>query len=873
MTVKLKWTFYFQCLFSFLFSINTFAQPPGATNQQKLEYMKTHGMGDKIPAKSNDNIAQYANKESFVPYTAKLNLKYTIVTSHDTTIVGEENEKSHSFGSSTYTCNVNAVCDSMYAQIRTVGNDIYYDFNWNDEEKGKFKDKKFVITGGANYQSSETLNSYSDYVLYNNQKEHNLDEKWNLNSVSFEQNPTFNFTYEITEEKPKAEGALDFAFVINKAVGSGEKLEDGNRTDLIGNSFNASFTRENYLAGILQAGLNYNALQGNLSNKGTETYAITSESAARMIASDASIQKVKNGFTLDKSSTVNYKNGNVSIAITYHVSVSLLQESKYEAVLFPVDKNKYKTWIPEGPKINEKEQVEKDAQGIACGNRLDFQIMVWDKKTHQPAVMPWKARFFFTEASKNSGWCMNYPSQKLSDKKPDLRFNSTDPNAIYEHVDETELITKNTVQDKTITVISYDYGSYGKLNADVTLEDGTKLETHVIDQIESEQAISIPLDGNYNDIADQWEKNQGIFDLNYPPNEDNESIGSPNTNRGDGITLYEEYRGFVIKKDNALKRIQLNIKRQELLLCLKSKYKEEVDKAVSYFSKNSNIDVIDIGDDQLLELVPGENISSPYATHMINRWANFNRTNDGKHSSEHELCCISIIDYPKKANVLAKSVLLKPESSYNDQKISPHNFWAVIINYDDLTEAFTELKKYLPPTIDFSDSSKLEFRYSQAFYESVKVLKREFNTDVDMNTLSSLIDSRLDALTRQLMIYALTHELCHIAGNIIHHSDDNRFKNESNKYVRPYVDESLPSFSSSIPSSTNQNQGIAWLATGDPNCYTHYFVTPRFAHYITLAIIGKWDMGSNIGANGKPLFFCKESHDRCYQRLNLVWKQ
>ena len=320
MATKLKFLLT-QTVLLLLFSHYIIAQPKGATNQQKIDYMKSHGMGNKLPANTpTGSIYQYSNHESFVPYSAKIKLTYTIHTSHDTTINGQEKDFSHSFGSSDYTCNVIGVCDSLYAQIRTTGGDVHYDFNWNEDGKGSFKDKKFVVTGNVSYESKEILNAYSDYVLYDNKKEHNVSEKWNLHSLSFEQNPSFQFSYDKAEDNPKEDGSLSFAFTVDKAEGSGEKVENENKTDLIGDpsASNPQFTKANYLAGLLQTGLNNNALQGELNNKGSEPNAIPIDGLVRMIANDAIITKVKNGFTIDKGASIHFKKGNVDWTVSYH---------------------------------------------------------------------------------------------------------------------------------------------------------------------------------------------------------------------------------------------------------------------------------------------------------------------------------------------------------------------------------------------------------------------------------------------------------------------------------------------------------------------------------------------------------------------------
>ena len=56
--------------------------------------------------------------------------------------------------------------------------------------------------------------------------------------------------------------------------------------------------------------------------------------------------------------------------------------------------------------------------------------------------------------------------------------------------------------------------------------------------------ISIPLDNNGNDIADGWEDDH-IHD--YNPWDDNENGPGFNMHTGDGLTVFEEYRGFIVQ--------------------------------------------------------------------------------------------------------------------------------------------------------------------------------------------------------------------------------------------------------------------------------------------------------------------------------------
>ncbi|HZK76024.1 MAG TPA: hypothetical protein VFD13_03865 [Candidatus Kapabacteria bacterium] len=91
---------------------------------------------------------------------------------------------------------------------------------------------------------------------------------------------------------------------------------------------------------------------------------------------------------------------------------------------------------------------------------------------------------------------------------------------------------------------SYDYAAHAKLKATIVLqESGTQLEAHFAGEAKTE--IPIPKDDNGNNIADYWEDTSGVLDKNYPETWDGEHVDG-NDHDGDGLTLFEEYRGFLI---------------------------------------------------------------------------------------------------------------------------------------------------------------------------------------------------------------------------------------------------------------------------------------------------------------------------------------
>lgn len=83
-----------------------------------------------------------------------------------------------------------------------------------------------------------------------------------------------------------------------------------------------------------------------------------------------------------------------------------------------------------------------------------------------------------------------------------------------------------------------DYGAFAKLKARVTIEGRTYNAT--ADVFGSH--INIPCDNDNDHIADKWEQDNNVSGL--PPDWDEENNPAGQRTTGDGMTLYEEYRGF-----------------------------------------------------------------------------------------------------------------------------------------------------------------------------------------------------------------------------------------------------------------------------------------------------------------------------------------
>ncbi|MEW6621044.1 MAG: hypothetical protein AB1422_17220, partial [bacterium] len=135
--------------------------------------------------------------------------------------------------------------------------------------------------------------------------------------------------------------------------------------------------------------------------------------------------------------------------------------------------------------------------------------------------------FTLSGVSDEPGYCLNAGKQSTADK--DLKFEAN-KNPLF-NIRGNGAIAESKQEVNTIDVIvsSFDYGSYGEIKAEATVQNKTA---------ESE-IKNIPRDDDNNYIADVWSYNAG----NATDDDDNVP---PEGTLGDGLSRYEEYRGFLV---------------------------------------------------------------------------------------------------------------------------------------------------------------------------------------------------------------------------------------------------------------------------------------------------------------------------------------
>ena len=222
--------------------------------------------------------------------------------------------------------------------------------------------------------------------------------------------------------------------------------------------------------------------------------------------------------------------------VPLHLSWTLSPAGQVDAEAVIIPPKDYPNWQPQAG------DDEKTA-----GNSLVVTAKIY-KKGHPQEPSRQKAQFKFelVDVSKEKGVCLNWPAVDATDDF-DLQI---DPLANLELTigDEKRqnAISEKGLDESKVKITSYDWGAWGKLKVTAVFLDGTEVPAH-LEGNKAKNELVIPKDDNGNHIADAWEE---PFHLAGGSNakDDRDSIPpGPPGDDGDGLSLYEEYRGFRVQ--------------------------------------------------------------------------------------------------------------------------------------------------------------------------------------------------------------------------------------------------------------------------------------------------------------------------------------
>lgn len=197
-------------------------------------------------------------------------------------------------------------------------------------------------------------------------------------------------------------------------------------------------------------------------------------------------------------------------------------KAKARVVLEPA--GEYAEWIPQLP------------QGT--GNMIEVKARI-----AEPAGMAGRFEFKLEDVGQEPGICMNEPASDADDTQ-DLTIAPIGSGLVFGG-DGQSAKTESAETEASVFVQSRDWGAYGKLTATAKLVlGGEEVEVTAVFEKTGEPFLTIPMDDNSNSVADAWEKQMGITSAAGDADEDDTPISST---KGDGLSVYEEYRGFFVK--------------------------------------------------------------------------------------------------------------------------------------------------------------------------------------------------------------------------------------------------------------------------------------------------------------------------------------
>ena len=194
----------------------------------------------------------------------------------------------------------------------------------------------------------------------------------------------------------------------------------------------------------------------------------------------------------------------------------------------------------------------------AKGNSVDL-VAKLQLKDGTPS--PVKAAYFtweLTKCSKEPGYAMN---SEVDNSQPfDMKIESGADLLPIDPTGQSAKTKPGETQQSTITIGSYDWGGFATIKVTAYLPDNSTIVGY-LEGDESQTNIRLPLRSESSLIADAWKKQhpeiQGLADVT-----DNESDPVGDGNPGDGFTLYEEYRGFIVNGEH----IEGNVKKKDYFI-------------------------------------------------------------------------------------------------------------------------------------------------------------------------------------------------------------------------------------------------------------------------------------------------------------------
>jgi hypothetical protein len=213
-----------------------------------------------------------------------------------------------------------------------------------------------------------------------------------------------------------------------------------------------------------------------------------------------------------------------------------------------VEADGYRDWLPRG-----QEGVDNGLPGATLP--ITARVV---SRTGGTLEAEW-IRFELKQVTREPGVCINAPREPAKNEPPDLSFEPVVGSAIVSGPERLVAQTSGgRVSSSAVVAASFDFGAYAVLEVTARV-NGKTLTGHMAGEPRG-TPITLPKCTGSSRVADAWRATAGIGD--EMDDSDAETDPVREAIPGDGLTLYEEYRGLVAK----IGHIRLDPRRKELML-------------------------------------------------------------------------------------------------------------------------------------------------------------------------------------------------------------------------------------------------------------------------------------------------------------------
>lgn len=243
--------------------------------------------------------------------------------------------------------------------------------------------------------------------------------------------------------------------------------------------------------------------------------------------------------------------GDIGVTYTSTTTWHLVRSNNNDELIITPDN--YDTWLPE-PGRDE----------LSKGSEMKISLKVFGINGQPPTLKAKSFEVKLNNTSREPGITLNYPLVPGSQQLHDIRI-LPQTNVAIGNGFQSASVKCNNGYSGEFSIASFDGGGFTTLTATAIMEDNSRLEGHLLISGGVTEVL-IPKREAGTNIAVAW-----LTANNNPGETDDKETSNGNSNNGDGLSAYEEYRGVlsegIFKRlDPKKKEVGVKMKRTEIPL-------------------------------------------------------------------------------------------------------------------------------------------------------------------------------------------------------------------------------------------------------------------------------------------------------------------